>query len=55
MSSILCKPLSKSSIVFLSIEIQVVILKYSFNNVKNNKTYRRLKKNFRVRRDYVEI
>ena len=28
---------------FLSIEIQIIILKLSFNNVKNNKIYRRLR------------
>ena len=30
-------------------------MKYSFNDVKNNKIYRRFKKNFRVRRNYVKI
>ena len=40
---------------FLSIEIQVVILKSSFNDVKNSKTHRRFEENFRVRREHVEI
>ena len=40
---------------FLSIEIQVVILKSSFNDVKNSKIHRRFEKNFRVRREHVEI
>ena len=40
---------------FLFIEPQIIILKLSFNGVKNSKTHRRFKKNFRVRRDHVEI
>ena len=40
---------------FLSIEIQVVILKSSFNDVKNSKIHRRFEENFRVRREHVEI
>ena len=54
MLSILCKTSSRSSIVFL-IEIQVIILKFSFNDVKNSKIHRRFKENFRVRRDHVEF
>ena len=39
----------------LSIEIKIMILKFSFNDVKNSKIYRRFDKNFRVRRDHVKI
>ena len=42
-------------LLFLSIEIQVVILKFSFNDVKNSKIHRRFEENFRVRREHVEI
>ena len=41
--------------LFLSIEIQIMILKFSFNDVKNSKTHRRFEENFRVRREHVEI
>ena len=41
--------------LFLSIEIQIIILKFSFNDVKNNKIHRRFEENFRVRREHVEI
>ena len=41
--------------LFLFIEIQIIILKLLFNNVKNNKIHRRFEKNFCVRRDYVKI
>ena len=40
---------------FLSIEIQIVILKLLFNDVKNSKISCRFEENIRVRRDYVEI